>query len=331
MRRIYVLAAMVGVAGMVFCLTARADEGVVLRYKWVAGTQSSSTVNVDVKGTLRVSTPQGPKTTPVNEHLSVPTFVHVKEVTADGLAHLKLSYGLITIDAVMANGTAVHGEFNPADRKLVITVNGQRQVRQLPVESVDLLAKGFTPVIDDRGQVKDFGGDDVLRQMFGSAEPVNGPMNLSQMIAGLQPVLPEGKVKPGDKWQATLPLGKMLGLKSAPPAAIKYTYVGDEVVDDHPCRHISAEFEASDLSMKVPSTAAMGKLTTEITGLGIQMTTDYYLSMIDTHVFAARADGVETGTIHVTGTRKGPNGEDVAVDQTVELDNFHVASESKRM
>ena len=48
-------------------------------------------------------------------------------------------------------------------------------------------------------------------------------------------------------------------------------------------------------------------------------------------VSMAKSKVAEHGIIHVQGKQKGDGGEDVDVDQTVTLEDFKVASESKRM
>jgi hypothetical protein len=310
---------------------AVADEGTLLRYKWTAGAQDAENVAVDMTGKITVTTPQGTQSSNLKNHVTMPTFVRVEEVTADGLAHLKISFGLIAFDTVQPDGTPIHGEFNPADSTLVVTVNGQREVQQIPPGTFDLLAKGFTQVMDDRGQIKQFGGDDVIKQMFGGSDPTNTAMNIGQLISGMEPILPEKAVKPGDTWESPVPLEKLLHIKvPGKPVVLKYKYVGDEDLAGVPCRHLSATVEATDLSLSVPPVIA-GGLRTDVTGYGLSSAIDYYLSVEDTHVVVVKSKAVEHGIIHVQGKQKDPNGEDVDMDQTVTLEDFKVASESKRM
>ena len=65
---------------------AVADEGTLLRYKWTAGAQDAENVAVDMTGKITVTTPQGTQSSNLKNHVTMPTFVRVEEVTADGLA-----------------------------------------------------------------------------------------------------------------------------------------------------------------------------------------------------------------------------------------------------
>ncbi len=326
MRRTGLLAAM-GLS--VVCLVARADEGTVLRYKWVEGQQTGLAVAVTTVGKMTVTSAQGTQQQNVDVQSSMPMFSLVEKITPEGWARTKISFGLISFDTVTPDGKAIHGEMNPADGKMVITVGGERQEMDMPGGSVDLLSKGFTLVVDDRGQVKEF--PDAERMGIAVAGmPGGGGTNLGQLATGMDPFLPEQAVKPGDMWEAEVPTGMMLGQPSAKPMVMKIKYVGDEQVDDVPCRHLSATTRVTGLKLSIPPALA-GGMRTDISGFSVDATMDYYLSMDDLHTILAKVVAAQSGIVHVTGTTKGPNGEDVEVDQTVVLDGVKTTAEMKRM
>jgi hypothetical protein len=172
-------------------------------------------------------------------------------------------------------------------------------------------------------------GGGSLQDAFAKLPGAGGAPNIGQMMSGLDPILPEKAVKVGDVWEITLPLGQLLGQPTAKPIALRFKYEDDEKLDDVLCRHFSAVANVSDLTISIPPGLG-GGMRTDMTGFNVQATTDYYLSMDDTHVVLAKSKAIEGGTLHIQGTQKGADGADVPVDMTMTLEDFKVTTEMKR-
>jgi hypothetical protein len=314
---------------LTLAMAARAEEGTLLRYKWVEGQQTVWSMSTFSHGKVTSAKPEGTETTDLKIHGSIAMFSQVEKVTPEGLAHLKVSFGLMAFDTELPNGTKVHTELNWADNTVVTTAGGERQVTKLPEGANDLLSKGFIAVLDDRGQVKEILGNEKLQGVLASMAG-GGGVNPEQIVSWLEPVLPERAVKPGDGWEIDLPLGQLLGQPSSKPVVIKFRYEGDEKVGDVMCRRFHAEAQATDLTLTIPPGLTTNGLKTQISGFSMQMAADYYVSVADTHVVVARTAATENGTVHVEGTMRVGD-QDINVDQTTVLDGFKVEAEIRRM
>jgi hypothetical protein len=305
-----------------------ADEGVLLRYKWVEGAQMSWALTLNAGGKITVTTPQGTQTTEPKVHGSIAVFGRVEKVTPQGLAHLKMSFGLMAFDTQLPDGTKVHAELNPADGTVVITAGGKTEKKPLGQDAV-VLAEGFTAVLDDRGQVKEIVGNEKVEKALAALPGAGAASNLKQMVAWLVPALPEKAVKPGDGWEINVPMGVLTGKPDTAPVVVKYRYEGVQQFEGVDCRHFTYSASTAELDLTIPAELGNG-MRTELRGLTMVLSADYYLALADLHVVLAQAGITESGTVHIEGKQKQGD-QEVDVNTTTVLDNFKIGFDIRPM
>lgn len=317
------------VAAILPVLTA-AQEGVTLRYSWAPRDSLAWTMTMKVTGAGTITTPQGTEPVLLDVLVSVPLFMDVLGVSDEGLATVRLSVGLIVTEISMPGGGVMRVETDLQTGKVVTRAGGAEQVTELPGAAQGLLVNSFEMVLDDRGQVKELRLPDEVRAAMGLAMRglAAGAGDLAQWANWLEPPLPQEPVIPGATWQTSTPLGGLLGSPEIPEVVTVYRYEGLAEIDGVACHKITAHNEAHDVDMTLPAALGMG-IETRLEKLSISTDLTAYLSSEDSHLALLEGIVTQSGTIHQKGVLE-QGGQQVAVDQTVRVNEMQVALKATR-
>ncbi len=302
------------------------DEAVTLAYKWQAGDRFSYAITTHTKGKISLVQGQGTgQALDLDMTATLTMFSDVLEVSDDGSARVKVTFGMITTEMVTPQGQRMIVHMDPATGEVTVQGPGgqQQNVQQkLPDAIKGVLAKGFVITISDKGEIKEVEG---LEKLQAALQKIAGPqattMKLNQMVSWLEPRLPDKPVKPGDEWQAQIPwMFGAAGQKAPENLVMKLRYAGKSKINGVECAKVQASMEVSGLDMTVePGTVSpMGQ---EVRGMSIRMYLTYYLDLQSGHVVRASGKMAQSGTVRQYGTIE-VNGQEHRLDVTVQLDNL---------
>ncbi len=279
-------------------LSAAADEGVLLRYKWQAGQQIQYDLSIHAHGSI--GTAQGPANPAFHEidmRTGMPLFLKVEELGDDGTATVRVLLGLMTVDMTIDGQGPMHTELDPVEGK-VRAPNGQEV--PLPPQMVQVLREGIALQIDPRGQVKKVLGAEKFTQVLSGFAGRMGNQ-FQQLTMSFTPLLPEGAAKPGAEWKVKLPMPIGPGAQDAIELDVQMAYKGIEERGGVRCHKLTmvASAEGVNHSSKPPE----GKqgLAVELTDYSVHSEFTYWLSAEDCSLVAAEGTVRQDGTVHATG------------------------------
>lgn len=316
--------------GVLMPALALAQDAVTLRYAWVPGASLSWTMRMKVSGAGTVTTPQGTEPVSLNVLVTMPLFMDVLSLSGEGLATVRLSVGLIVTEISAPDGGVMRVETDLQTGKVITRAAGAEQVTELPGAARGLLMNSFEMVLDSRGRVKELHLPDEVRVAMSRAMPglAAGAGDLAQWASWLEPPLPEEPVAPGASWQTTTPLGGLVGNPEVPDVVTTYRYGGLAEIDGVACHKVTAHCEARDVDMALPAEWGMG-VETRLEKLSMSTDLTAYLSSEDTHLALLEGTVTQSGTIHQKGTLE-QGGQQIAVDQTVRVNEMEVALKATR-
>ena len=312
--------------------SAKADEGVLLRYKWVEGQQFSWATSTVESGTTTVTGTEGRRIQGGTTKVSKTVYVRVDKVTPEGLADLHISFGLVITDQDDGKGNKSHTEMNPLDGAMAVGDGPNRTTVKRTLGAGELYLKGFTAVVDDRGQVREVRDNEALAKLLaGRADAAELLKRAAATGLAALPLLPEKAVKPGDEWQVDTLSTRGGLMEYAPgnePVMATLRYEGDEKVGEVACRRISLHSAGADIDLDTPAAVNDG-LEAETHLSKFRISGDFYLSVEDGLVRQAKTSSALGLTVHVYGTQTSPGGE-TKVDVTATSGNHLKVEEIKR-
>jgi hypothetical protein len=312
---------------------AQDDQPLLLRYKWEAGQRLTWDLTARATGRISVVTgQQAGQSINVNVVAAMALFADALDMTEDGYARLRISFGAISVDVTLPDGQTLSTQVDLAAGKVRIInpAGGAPGEVELPAAFTELFGKGFVVHINDRGKILRIEDAEAFQALLQKmAGPQASSINLPDLVSWIEPVLPEQPVKPGDQW--TEEKHSILGITQtmAGPAqlTVKHRHAGYTNIEGIRCAKIESSFEVSGLDLTTqPQTTG---LTQEIKGLSVRVFVTSYLSTEDTHVLAVNGQITETGTISQRGTVK-LGAQETDVDQTVYFDGLTVNIEASR-
>ncbi len=313
--------------------SAKADEGVLLRYKWVEGQQLAWLTSTEQSGTMTITGTEGREVKGGKTRTAKTVYVHVDRVTPEGLAYLRVSFGLVTTDQDDGKGAKSHSEMNPLDGTTVVGDGPNRTTFKRALGAGELYLKGFTAAVDDRGQVREvLDNDDLVKLLAGRPDSAELLRRVAAAALDAAPVLPEKPVKLGDEWQVDALTSTGGVIEYAPdstPVMATFRYDGEEKVGEVACRRISLRAEGADVDVVSPAGLNNG-LETEVHLARYRVSANFYLSAEDGAVWQGKTSAVMGIRAHVHGAQKTPEGEK-AVDLVVTCGNRSETGEIKRL
>ncbi len=321
------------VVALTLAMAARAEDGTLLRYKWVEGQQMAWVWSSDQAGKTTVTDAGVAKIQDRKNHTTRTVYLRVEKVTPEGLAYLKLSYGVMASDNEDADGTKSHYEINPVDGTTVSDEGGKRTTSKRPVSAGELYLKGFMAVVDDRGQVQEvLGNDDLAKLVAGRPDAAKVLKRVATSALDMAPVLPEKAVKPGDEWEVdmeALESGMMSYAPGSKPIMARYRYEGEEQVGGVNCRRISMRVEGAAVDL-VGEPKLNDGLASEVRLVQLRASGDGYLSIDDGLLWLSKWTSGVSVRAHVHGTQKTGDAEQ-KVDVSVTTENQTNMGEMKRL
>jgi hypothetical protein len=245
---------------------ARADDAVLLRFKFTPGETRSYVLNVTGSGQMEMSgSPLGEFKIPLDMTLNGSFDLLTRAVEADGSGDLGVHMGVFGVDMTIM-GQPTHMTMDLEKGKY--TVDG----KEMPApgagaggaapQGVDL--SKLTVVLSPQGKVKDLQG---LEELL-AALPKGGPMmlpgggalpNIKEMLKDYPPLLPAGPVAPGATWEQSVKLA-LPGLTEATPMIGKYTLEKLGQMNGHQVARIgyTTDYQLNNLTLPAPAPAAPG-------------------------------------------------------------------------